>query len=97
MSAQAGAAGGRQSRRMSLIEAITNVAVGYLVALITQILVFPLFGIEVSLIQNLAIGMLFTAASIARSFLLRRLFETIRVRSAETMTAGRLARRHRPF
>jgi hypothetical protein len=97
MSAQAGAAGGRQSRRMSLIEAITNVAVGYLVALITQILVFPLFGIEVSLIQNLAIGMLFTAASVARSYVLRRLFETIRVRSAETMAAGRLARRHRPF
>jgi hypothetical protein len=30
MSAQADAAGGKQSRRMSLVEAIANVAVGYL-------------------------------------------------------------------
>ncbi len=36
-----------QSRRMSLIEAITNVAVGFGVALLTQIVVFPLFNLEV--------------------------------------------------
>lgn len=79
----------RQSRAMSLAEAVANVAVGYAVAVATQIVVFPLFGIMVSLAQNLAIGVLFTIASLARSYLLRRLFETIRVRSAETTTAGR--------
>ncbi len=50
---------------MSLIEAITNVAVGFGVALLTQILVFPLFRLQVSLGENLAIGVLFTLASIA--------------------------------
>lgn len=79
----------RQSRAMSLAEAVANVAVGYAVAVATQIIVFPLFGIMVSLGQTLAIGALFTIASLARSYLLRRLFETIRVRSAETTTAGR--------
>ncbi len=36
----------RQSRAMSLIEAVTNVAVGYGFAVTMQMLVFPLFGIR---------------------------------------------------
>ena len=35
-----------QSRRMSLIEAVTNVAVGYVLAVTTQIVVFPWFGLH---------------------------------------------------
>ena len=50
----------KQTRRMSLIEAIANVVVGFAVALLTQIIVFPLFGLRVSLGENLAIGGLFT-------------------------------------
>ncbi len=64
-----------QSRRLSLIEAITNVAVGYVLAVITQILVFPWFGIHPSLGENLAIGSVFTGISLLRSYALRRLFE----------------------
>jgi hypothetical protein len=48
-----------QSRRQSLIEAITNVAVGYALAVLTQIVVFPWFGLKVSLNDNLAIGAMF--------------------------------------
>ena len=68
-----------QSRRMSLIEAITNVAVGYALAVVTQMLVFPWFGLEVTLGEHLAIGSVFVAISLARGYLLRRLFERIRV------------------
>ena len=46
---------------MSLIEAIANVAVGFGVAVTTQVLVFPVFGLEASLSENLAIGCIFTA------------------------------------
>jgi hypothetical protein len=69
----------KQSRLMSLIEAITNVIVGYGVAVVTQILIFPIFGLHTTLAQNLQMGLLFTGVSIIRSFLLRRLFEAIRV------------------
>jgi len=72
----------RQSRRMSLLEALTNVAIGYGVAVATQIAVFPLFGLEVSLSDNLAIGGLFTLVSIARSYAVRRLFDAIRVQAS---------------
>ena len=64
---------------MSLVESLTNVVVGYGVALAAQIVVFPLFGLEVSLQQNAAIGLIFTAVSIARSYCLRRTFEWLRV------------------
>ena len=63
-----------QSRRMSFIEAVTNTAVGYLLAVAVQLVAFPLFGLEVGLSENLAIAVLFTAVSIARSYTLRRVF-----------------------
>ena len=47
-----------QSRRMSLIEALTNVAVGYALALATQIVVFPWFGLHPSLGENLALSLI---------------------------------------
>jgi len=70
----------KQSRLMSLVEAVTNVVVGYGVAVMAQMLVFPLFGLHASLTDNLLIGAIFTAASIARSYSLRRVFEVLRVR-----------------
>lgn len=46
---------------MSLIEAIANIVVGYGLAVATQVAVFPLFGLEVTLAQNLLMGSIFTA------------------------------------
>ena len=69
----------KQSRLMSSVEAVANVLVGYGVAVLTQMAVFPLFGLNASLGDNLAIGGVFTVVSIVRSFTLRRLFEAIRV------------------
>ncbi len=70
----------KQSRLMSLVESVANVLVGYGVAVLTQILIFPIFGLHTTLAQNLTMGGLFTGISICRSFLLRRLFENLRVR-----------------
>lgn len=70
----------KQSRMMSMIEAITNVLVGYALAIVTQIVVFPWFGIEAALHEHLAIGTAFVAISLARSYLLRRLFDAMRAR-----------------
>jgi len=48
-----------QSRVMSLLEATANVIVGYVLAIATQLAVFPLFGIEAALGEHLAIGLAF--------------------------------------
>lgn len=50
----------KQSRAMSLVEAIANVVVGYGVAVVTQILIFPVFGLHTTLAQNLKMGAVFT-------------------------------------
>ena len=73
----------KQSRLMSLVESVANVIVGYGVAVLTQILIFPIFGLHTTLAQNLKMGAIFTIVSIARSFALRRVFEVIRMRSAK--------------
>jgi membrane protein implicated in regulation of membrane protease activity len=67
-----------QSPLMSFAEAVTNTIVGFLVALGVQLLAFPLLGLEVGLLENIAIALLFTAVSIARSYAVRRLFERMR-------------------
>ena len=72
----------QQSRLMSLAESVTNVVIGYVLAIATQIVVFPWFGIETGLGEQLTIGLAFVGISLARGFLLRRLFEAIRMRSA---------------
>lgn len=71
----------KQSRTMSMVEAIANVAIGFWVAVTAQALVFPLFGFYAAPAQHLAIGAIFTSLSLIRSFALRRLFEAIRVAS----------------
>lgn len=68
----------KQSRLMSFIESATNVAVGYVLAVATQVVVFPWFGIEIALSENLAIGTAFVGVSLMRGFLLRQLFERMR-------------------
>ena len=49
-----------QSRWMSFVEAVTNIVVGYALAVLTQVLAFPMFGLSVSLGENLGIGAVFT-------------------------------------
>ena len=69
-----------QSKKMSLIETIVSVLIGYVVSIISQLLLFPMFNIEVSLTDNLLIGLFFTAISIIRGYLVRRLFNWINFR-----------------
>lgn len=63
-----------QSRAMSAVESATNIGVGYGLAIVTQIVVFPLFGLHASAAGHFGIAGIFTAISLARSYALRRLF-----------------------
>lgn len=72
----------KQSRLMSMVESLANVLVGYVVAVVTQMAVFPLFGLAVTVTENLLIGLIFTVVSIVRSYALRRGFEALRMRQS---------------
>jgi hypothetical protein len=67
----------RQSREGSLLEAGTNVVLGFVLALLTQAIVYPLFGIRTTLAADSAIATIFTALSLTRGYLVRRLFESM--------------------
>jgi uncharacterized protein (DUF2062 family) len=71
-----------QSRLGSLIESAANVAIGYGVAVASQLAIFPLFGIHIPLSDNLLIGLWFTAILLARSYVVRRAFNAYHGRVA---------------
>jgi hypothetical protein len=77
-----------QSRRESFIEAALNVAIGYGVALGSQLAIFPIFGIHVTMSTNLWIGAWFTAISLARSFIIRRWFNARLHRAAQRLAGS---------
>jgi hypothetical protein len=71
----------KQTRKASFAETCLSTVIGYVIACLTQIIVFPWFGLDVPLHTNLTIGLIFTVVSIARGFFVRRLFEELRVRN----------------
>ena len=77
-----------QSRALSLAESAANVIVGDVLAVLTQIVLFPLFGWNPTLAQNMRIGLVFAGVSLARGYLLRRLFESIRIRNRTDVDIG---------
>jgi len=67
-----------QSKRQSIIEVVVSTFIGLLVSLLTQIVVFPIYGMDVKLNQNIQITLIFTVVSIARGYFVRRLFNKIK-------------------
>jgi len=66
-----------QTRKQSMIESVINVFIGYFVDLLSQLLIFPLFDINIAITDNAMIGLWFTAISIVRSYVVRRCFNKI--------------------
>ena len=67
-----------QTRTMSMVETITNVAIGLIVSFLSQVVVFKYYDIHISLAQNLELTLYFTVVSVIRGFALRRFFNSIR-------------------
>ena len=65
-----------QTKRQSLIETLTSVFVGWLIGVILNMLVLPLFDYDVSLTDGVLISIIFTAVSVIRSYIIRRWFNS---------------------
>lgn len=63
-----------QSRAGSVAEAAVNTAIGYVVAVAGSFVILPAFGLPVDTRQSLGVAACFTALSLARGYVLRRLF-----------------------
>jgi hypothetical protein len=63
---------------MSMIEVATNIVIGLVVSFISQIAIFKLYDIHISVTQNIEITIWFTVISIIRSYLIRRWFNSMK-------------------
>lgn len=64
-----------QTKTQSLIESCTNVSIGYAVAVLSQLAIYPLFDVHLSLGDNLIMGLYFTLVSLVRGYFVRRWFD----------------------
>jgi hypothetical protein len=63
-----------QSKRLSIVESITSTLAGFVVSLLIQVAVYPLFDIHTTMTQNVWLTVIFTVASIVRGYVVRRMF-----------------------
>jgi len=70
----------KQPRIMSFVESIINIMVGFGISVGAQALFLPLLGLQISIGQNLSFALIMTVISIARQFVLRRVFEALHIR-----------------
>jgi len=67
-----------QTRLGSFVEAWANIAIGFAINWLANMLVLPRFGFDVTSGQAFGIGVVFTVISLIRSYMLRRFFNAIR-------------------
>jgi len=67
-----------QTRLGSWLEAWANIVIGFGINWAANLLVFPLFGFNITAGQAFHVGLIFTAISLVRSYALRRVFNRIR-------------------
>lgn len=73
-----------QSWKHSLFESISNVIVGFGISTVANYYVLPVFGLAVSLADSAAIGLVMTVISIIRSYLLRRIYNQIYLKTRDS-------------
>jgi len=74
-----------QTKMQSFIESANNILIGFIVAVGSQIIIFPMFDIHIELYENFQIALYFTLISLIRSYLLRRYYNRKhRMTNAET-------------
>lgn len=74
-----------QTRLSSLIEAVINVLIGFVVSLLLTAVLLPAYGHHVTWSENLQITCVFTVTSILRSYLVRRYFNAQIHRAARAL------------
>ena len=65
-----------QTKKWSMIETLVSVGIGWLIGVILNMLVLPLFDYNVSLTDGVLISIIFTAVSVIRSYIIRRWFNS---------------------
>ena len=65
-----------QSKKDSLIESLTSTTIGWLIGVILNLTVLPLFDYNITVVDSLLVSLIFTAVSVARGYVVRRIFNS---------------------
>ena len=63
-----------QTKKQSFIESLTSTTIGIIIGIVLNLTILPMFGYPVSLSDSLWISLIFTAISVVRSYVVRRIF-----------------------
>ncbi len=66
--------GSGQSRRGAIVEAWTNIGIGFSINFVANSLILPLANASVTPLDNFLIGWIYTAVSMIRQYAIRRWF-----------------------
>ena len=64
----------KQTKKQSVLETITNTAVGFAISLAATFFIFPVLNIESTGSKNVAVTIFFTVISLLRGYVIRRIF-----------------------
>ena len=65
-----------QSKRESMIETLTSVFVGWLIGVILNLTILPLFDYNITVVDSLWVSLIFTVISVVRGYVIRRAFNS---------------------
>ena len=65
-----------QSKKDSLIESLTSTTIGWLIGVILNLTVLPLFDYNITVVDSLLVSLIFTAVSVIRGYIIRRWFNS---------------------
>ena len=63
-----------QTKLGSFYESLINIIIGWTINFTANMTIFPLFGWEISVEQNIWLGTIYTFISLIRSYVIRRWF-----------------------
>ena len=65
-----------QSKRESMIESLTSTTIGWLIGVILNLTILPLFDYNITVVDSLLVSLIFTVISVVRGYLIRRFFNS---------------------
>ena len=65
-----------QTKKQSLIETLTSVFAGWLIGVIINLTILPLFDYNITVVDSLWVSLIFTTVSVIRSYVIRRFFNS---------------------
>ena len=69
-----------QSRKMSLTESIVSGIVGYIITVLVQLYLYPLFGFHIDIGKSLIISIIVVSIAFLKNYIVRRTFNFLHLK-----------------